>query len=158
MSIAAPARGAEEAETDRVLRSESLGGLRIELPESEVLKLLGPPAKRSKLVVQEVDSTYEQDWTYPEKGIELSMTTGAKKTGAKKIVRITASAPRLLATRKGIKIGSAEPIVRKAYAADADREMPPEPGVFVVGSVYGGIIFNFEKGKVSRIFFGAAAE
>jgi hypothetical protein len=26
-----------------------------------------------------------------------------------------------------------------------------------VGSVYGGIIFNFTKGKVSRIFFGAAA-
>jgi hypothetical protein len=27
-----------------------------------------------------------------------------------------------------------------------------------VGSIYGGIIFNFTEGKVSSIFFGAAAE
>ena len=27
-----------------------------------------------------------------------------------------------------------------------------------VGSIYGGIIFDFTEGKVSRMFFGAAAE
>jgi hypothetical protein len=47
--------------------------------------------------------------------------------------------------------------VRKAYAAFADGESSSE-GSFVVGSIYGGIIFSFEKGKVSGIFFGAAAE
>jgi hypothetical protein len=31
-------------------------------------------------------------------------------------------------------------------------------GTLVVGSIYGGIILNFTGGKVSRIFFGAAAE
>ena len=35
---------------------------------------------------------------------------------------------------------------------------PEYAGQFVAGSIYGGIIFNFAKGKVSRIFLGAAAE
>ena len=29
---------------------------------------------------------------------------------------------------------------------------------FIAGSIFGGVMFNFEKGKVSRIFIGAAAE
>jgi hypothetical protein len=103
------------------------------------------------------DGNYAQDWHYPEKGIDVSMS-GEKKTGRKRIVSVTASAPCTLATRKGIKIGSAESAVRKAYTMFADREARAEPGTYVVGSIYGGIIFNFEKGKVSRIFFGAAAE
>ncbi len=48
--------------------------------------------------------------------------------------------------------------MRKAYASHADKENPPTAEQFVAGSIYGGIIFHFEKGKVSRIFFGAAAE
>jgi hypothetical protein len=39
-----------------------------------------------------------------------------------------------------------------------DRDTTAEPGTYVVGSIYGGIIFNFENGRVSRIFLGAAAE
>jgi hypothetical protein len=29
---------------------------------------------------------------------------------------------------------------------------------FVAGSVYGGVIFQFEKGREAEIFIGAAAE
>jgi hypothetical protein len=61
------------------------------------------------------------------------------------------------ATSKGTKIGDAESAARKAYAEHVDRETSAEHGI-VVGSIYGGIIFDFTKGKVSRIFFGAAAE
>ena len=86
------------------------------------------------------------------------MSAGEKKSGAKTVASITASAPCTFATKKGIKIGDAESAARKVYAEYADRESGNEPGVFVVGSVYGGIIFNFTAGKVSKIFFGAAAE
>jgi hypothetical protein len=148
---------ADETATEAMLRAESLGGLRLGLPEKGVLKLLGPPAKRGELVFQEADGNYVQDWHYPDKGIELLMSAGEKKSGAKTIANITASAPCTLATRKGIKIGDAESAARKAYAKHVDRETSAEHGI-VVGSIYGGIIFDFTKGKVSRIFFGAAAE
>ena len=151
-------RGADEAATAAMLSGESLGELRINLAEKEVIKLLGQPAKRGELTYQEADGNYVQDWQYPAQGIDLTMSAGEKKTGAKTIVTITASAPCAFATKKGIKIGTEESVVRKAYAAFADRESPPEPGSYVVGSIYGGIIFNFEQGKVSQIFFGAAAE
>jgi hypothetical protein len=128
---------ADENVTEAMLRAESLGRLRLELSEK--------------------DGNYVQDWHYPDKGIELLMSAGEKKSGAKTIANITASAPCTFATRKGIKIGDAESAARKAYAEHVDRETS-DPGTLVVGSIYGGIIFNFTKGKVSRIFFGAAAE
>jgi hypothetical protein len=149
---------ADETTTEAMLRAESLGGLRLGLPEKDVLKLLGSPATRGELVFQGADGNYVQDWHYPDKGIELLMSAGEKKSGVKTIANITASAPCTFATRKGIKIGNAESAARKAYAKHVDRETRADPGILVVGSIYGGIIFNFTEGKVSRIFFGAAAE
>jgi hypothetical protein len=148
----------DETATEAMLRSESLGGLRLGLPGKDVLKLLGPPAKRGELVFQEADGNYVQDWHYPDKGIELLMSAGEKKSGVKTIANITASASCTFATGKGIRIGDAESAARKAYAEHVDRETRAAPGILVVGSIYGVIIFNFTKGKVSRIFFGAAAE
>jgi len=146
------------ADGEAMLRRESLGELRLGLPEKDVLKLLGKPAKQGALILQGADGTYVQDWHYPARGIDLTMTAGEKKTGAKSVTRFTAKAPNNFGTRQGIRIGSPENAVRKAYAAHVDRDSPAAPGTFVAGSIYGGIIFNFEKGKVSRIFFGAAAE
>jgi hypothetical protein len=147
----------DETATEAMLRAESLGKLRLGLPEKDVVKLLGSPSTRGELVFQEADGNYVQDWHYPDKGIDLWMSAGEKKSGVKKISAITASAPCIFATKKGIKIGDAESAARKAYAEHVDRETS-DPGTLVVGSVYGGIIFNFTEGKVSRIFFGAAAE
>ncbi len=147
----------DETVTEAMLRRESLGGLCLGLPEKDVLKLLGSPATRGELVFQEADGNYVQDWHYPDQGIELVMSAGQKKSGVKTIANITASGPCTFATRKGIKIGDAESAARKAYAEHVDRETN-DPGTLVVGSIYGGIIFNFTKGKVSRIFYGAAAE
>ena len=146
-----------ETATEAMLRGEGLGGLHLDLAEKTVLKLLGPPAKRGAVVFQEADGNYVQDWHYPDKGIDLSMSAGEKKSGKKTIANISASAPCTFATKKGIKIGDAESAARKAYAEHIDRETS-DSNTLVVGSIYGGIIFNFTKGKVSRIFFGAAAE
>ena len=148
---------ADETGTEAMLRAERLGGLRLGLPEKDVLKLLGSPATRGELVFQEADGNYVQDWHFPDKGIDLWMSAREKKSVCKKIAAITASAPCTFATKKGIKIGDAESAAREAYAEHVDRETS-DPGTLVVGSVYGGIIFNFAEGKVSRIFFGAAAE
>jgi len=148
---------ADETVAEAMLSAERLGGLRLGLPEKDLLKLLGSPATRGKLVFQEADGNYVENWHYPDKGIELLMSAGEKKSGRKTIANITASAPCTFATRKGIKIGDAESAARTAYTEHVDRETS-DPGNLVVGSVYGGIIFSFTAGKVSRIFFGAAAE
>ena len=147
---------ADDAATVAMLRAENLGGLRLEMPEKEVIKLLGQPAERGKMYHQEADGNHIEDWLYPAKGIELAMSAGTKKTGAKSVARIMASAPCKLATKAGIKVGSAESAVRKVYAAH--EEGPSDRGTFIAGSIYGGIIFTFEEGKVSSIFFGAGAE
>src|SRR5437016_13525395 len=100
---------ADETVTEAMLRAESLGRLRLGLPEMDVLKLLGSPATRGELVFQEADGNYVQA---PDKGIELLMSAGEKKSGVKTIANITASAPCTFATRKGIKIGDAESAAR----------------------------------------------
>ena len=43
---------ADEIITETMLRAERLGGLRLGLPEKDVLKLLGKPACRVSLVIQ----------------------------------------------------------------------------------------------------------
>ncbi len=160
LSCIVPAARAQEMSkaTQALLDAETLGGLKLGLSEAATLKLLGKPSKQGALVKQEADGTWVQEWHYPAQGLDLTMTTGGKKTGAKSIAAFTATAPCAFATKQGVKVGSPESAVRKAYAAHVDRDSPAERGTFVVGSIYGGIIFHFEKGKVSRIFFGAAAE
>ncbi|MDR3402776.1 MAG: hypothetical protein P4L99_09770 [Chthoniobacter sp.] len=152
------AQAADEAAIRAFLQKEGLGGLHLDRPAKDVLHLLGKPGKEGKLALQAADGNYVQTWSYPAKGLQLVMSAGGKKDGAKTVASITAQAPCDLATHRGIKIGSPESAPRKAYADFADRDGPATPGAFVVASVYGGIIFHFEHGKVSRIFFGAAAE
>ena len=72
--------------------------------------------------------------------------------------RPTVPAPSTLKTLRGIGIGSAEKDVTSAYGELRDDEMSVAGESFVAGSVYGGVIFDFRDGKVSRIFLGAAAE
>lgn len=152
------ASAADDAAAREVVRKESLGGLRLDQPVSEAIKLLGKPKKETKLVLQEADGNYVQTWKYPSKGIELGISAGGKPNGRKTVASITATPPCEFATQRGIKIGTPSAAAKKAYAKWIDRDTPATPDALVVASVYGGIIFNFEHGKVSRIFFGAAAE
>ena len=140
-----------------MLKGESLGGLKLGLAAKAVLKQLGKPESESKLQLQDADGIYVQQWEYPAQGLSLWMTSGAKKSGAKSIAAITAFAGCKLATRAGCKIGSPESTVRKAYGVHESKD-EITAGQLIAGSIYGGIIFNFTKGKVSSIFLGAAAE
>jgi hypothetical protein len=140
------------------LHQESFGGIRLEQSGQEVIKLLGQPEKEGPVTKQEADGNYVQTWRYPSKGLELTMSSAHAKDRAKSVAAILAKSPCPFKTRQGIQIGSAESATRKAYADHAERETSTETGVFIAGSVYGGIFFHFSHGKVSQIFFGAAAE
>lgn len=136
---------------------ESLGALALDRKQDEVIKLLGKPASKGKDVEWEAIGEWVQEWKFPDQGIVLQMAS-EKKGGRKTVLSITAVPNCTLATARGIRIGSTEAAVRKAYGPLEDKEQSETGKRFVAGSVYGGVIFLFDGGKVSEIFIGAAAE
>lgn len=136
---------------------EPVGKLRHGLSAKEIKQLIpGQPARGAEQL-QGADGAYHQEWKYAEAGITLGMVS-KKKGGPKSIESITLTSPSPLQTSKGIRIGSTEAEVMEAYGRFRNAEDSKKGEVFVAGSVFGGLIFNFEQGKVSQIFLGAAAE
>jgi len=139
-----------------LMASESLGGIKIGTAEKKLTDLLGQPKEKGQVKLTEATGEFDQTWRYPDKGLEITLSA-ASKTGSKRVSAFTASTGCGLTTTKGIKIGSSEADVRRAYGSFEDKESA-QKNSFVAGSIYGGIIFTFKDKKVARIFFGAAAE
>jgi hypothetical protein len=154
MALAFPALAAEKA---GALENETLGELKLGRKAAEVVKALGEPKAKGKEVHWEATGDWVQEWTYPAKGLTLQMAS-AKRGGAKTVLAFTAEENCKLATGRGIKIGSTLAEVRKAYGKFENKEDSQAGETFVAGSIYGGVIFHLKGGKVSSIFFGAAAE
>ncbi len=140
----------------KLSQGESLGGLKLDLPEADLLALLGKPEKKGKDIEWEALGEYVQEWTWTKQGVSANMVS-LKKGGKKKVLMFTATAPFAGATKKGIRIGSTPAEVAKAYGSYRDKEMSTEDA-FIAGTVYGGLQFRFKGGKVVEIFFGASAE
>lgn len=139
-----------------LMAEERIGNLRLGLTEADVKKAIDGTLKRGPENLWGADGMYHQAWQCPSRGLDLGMVS--EKRGGKKVVEsITVTAPCALASKRGLRIGSTEQEVRKAYKKDWNREDSSQDS-FVAGSVYGGIIFRFRKGKVDQIFLGAAAE
>lgn len=149
--------GAGSLRAEKMFEGDSLGSLKLGQSAEAVTKVLGKPASKGKEVHWEAIGEWVQEWHFPKQGLTLAMNS-EKKGGPKTILNVTAEAPCKLATARGIQIGSTEAEVAKAYRAVQNKE-ESEPGkLFVAGSVYGGVLFHLEAGKVIQIFIGAAAE
>lgn len=140
-----------------LLKAEQIGGLRIDLSETEVGKIIPCSLKRWTDTLWGADGLYHQKWDYAACGISLDMVS-EKKGGRKTIASIKAVGPSTLRTGKGIGIGSSRQEVINAYQNDinTDHSMPGE--TVVAGSIYGGLIFSLKNGRVTSLFLGAAAE
>jgi len=136
---------------------EQVGKLRDGLSEREVKQIIPGKPRRGPEQWWGADGEYHQEWKYPDGGITLGMVS-KKKGGPKSIWSITITSPSTLQTEKGIRIGSTEQEVNEAYGRFRNVEDSKKGEVFVAGSVFGGLIFNFQQGRVSNIFIGAAAE
>lgn len=145
------------AEKAGALENETLGQLKLGRKAAEIVKALGQPESKGKEVHWEATGDWVQEWNYPAKGLTLQMAS-ARKGAAKTVLSFTAEEGSKLATGRGIKIGSTLGEVRKAYGKFENKEDSQAGETFVAGSIYGGIIFHLKDGKVSSIFFGAAAE
>ena len=139
-----------------LLRNERIGKLQIGLSEEKVKQKIKCVLKRDAEQLWGADGAYHQKWKYVDCGITLGMVS-AKKSGLKSIESIQLNSPSRLSTKRNIQIGSSEKATRKAYQAESNGE-PTPTNSFVAGSIYGGLIFQFQHGKVSEIFLGAAAE
>ena len=147
----------EAANPFELMQSEGFGELKLDLIASQVLEILGSPETKGETMLWEADGLYHQDWYYPQQGITLNMaseTSGERQT----VFKITLTSPSTLKTQRGMGIGDSYTEVMQAYKDEEDREMSIPYESFIAGSIYGGLIFSFENGRVNQIFLGAAAE
>lgn len=136
---------------------EQVGKLRYGISEKEVKQIIPGQPQRGREELWGADGEYHQDWKYPAAGITLSMVS-KKKGGPKSIERITITSPSPRQTSKGIRIGSTEAEVNEAYGRFRNAFDSEHFNCFIAGSIFGGVMFNFEQGKVSQMFIGAGAE
>jgi hypothetical protein len=140
-----------------LLKEDRLGELRLGLTEKEVKARIPGKLKKGKEEYWAATGDFVQKWKYSDCGVTLDMSSEAKG-GQKTVSAILVRRPSLLKTKRGIGIGSLEQEVVAAYGECQDKEMSESGRSFVAGSIYGGLIFFFENGRVTRIFLGAGAE
>ena len=103
------------------------------------------------------DGDYHQAWAAPACGLTLDLSA-TESSGSQTLTAITLTRPSSWKTARGIGIGSTEAEVMTAYGRDRNAEESQVGSLSVAGSVYGGLLFTFEAGRVTQIFLGAAAE
>jgi hypothetical protein len=135
---------------------EKIGDLSLGMKASNTTELLGQPSSKSKAEEWGADGMMHQDWFYKDKGIALNMASD-KDLADQHIFSITITSPCAFKTKKGMGIGSSYAEVMAAYEKEIDRSAIDKTTI-TVGSVYGGIIFDFKNDKADRVFVGAAAE
>jgi hypothetical protein len=141
-----------------LMDAEQIGDLRIGMTAQALTQTLAScPLDRGSDQLWEADGLYHQNWQNARCGISLDMVSEMRGQ-AKSVASISVSSPFGSKTLRGIGIGSREPEVEKAYHAEKNAEESLTRVQFVAGSIYGGLIFTFNEGRVSKIFLGAVAE
>lgn len=149
----------EEADPFNVLAGESLGQLSLDMNAAQIGKLLGDPPRKGAVEEWAATGEYMQSWEYPDQGLTLSMAASTRH-GPQSLASIHARSPSTLLTARKIGLGSSWDAVHAAYGDVHDQEGldPGDKSMFTAGSVYGGVFFSFEGGKVVSIYMGAGAE
>lgn len=140
------------------MTKERIGTLHLGMAAAKVDSDVTCPVQKFRERFEAATGEYVQNWKMPACGLELKMSAPRRK-GPQTVAAVTVTAPSKLATSRGIHIGSTEAEVQAAYGDVRDEEGMSEAGRnFVAGSIYGGLMFDFENGVVKSMFLGAAAE
>jgi hypothetical protein len=137
------------------METETLGKIKLGLDSKQALAELGAPETKSAAELWGADGLYHEDWNYESKGIDLNMS--GKDSLKMEIWSLRFFAPCPLKTLRNIGIGSSFEEVKEAYSEELDATFSSDQ-TLIAGSIYGGMIFNFENGKLSSVFIGSAAE
>ena len=149
---AAPS-GPAPIDEEKLLDSESIGPLKLGMADADVIKVLRAPKRKTPVLEEGATGSFVSDWTWD--GVALHMAADTKK-GPFKVASISVGKPPH-ATARGIHVGSTLAELAKTYPR-ATEEGNDDPNIFLVGSVYGGLLFKLEKDVVTEIFLGAMAE
>jgi hypothetical protein len=135
-----------------LLEHEAFGKLKPGMSSKDVVALLGQPSSKGKVDEEGATGDFVAEWEWKKAGVKIYVA-GSSKKGPWVARNVNLVAPATLKTQKGIGIGSTLADVDKAYAAG---HMPAEPGEesYTVGTHYDGMVFEFENGKVSSIYWG----
>ncbi|GEM_PF-964597 len=136
---------------------EALGTLELGLSAEQVLEQLKEPASKTPPVEWGADGLWHSTWNYPALGLELDMAADVEH-GHPVLLHISASAGCTMKTDRGIGIGSPRVDVEKAYPKEGWDPDFTDDDTIIFGSVFGGILFQFDGDKVSVISIGAFAE
>lgn len=147
---AAPPGAPAPIDADTILTTEAIGPLTIGMTDAAATKVLGRTKQTTPSQEEGATGEFASDWSWP--GVTLGMA-GDKRTGPVKVRSITVEAPSTYATRRGIKIGSSLAEVGRAYPKS--DEGSDDPTLFLVGSPYGGLLFETKADVVVKIFLGA---
>jgi hypothetical protein len=135
----------------------TIGDLSLGLTQSKTIELLEQPDSKGKAEEWGADGLVHQDWVYQTKGITINMDQNIN-LAEQTIFSIQITKPCNFKTKRNVGIGSTYQEVQVAYEKKIDKTAT-DNNTITVGSVYGGIIFSFNKeGKADTIFIGAAAE
>jgi hypothetical protein len=145
-------------EAENIMSREKIGELKMWMKAKEVVALIGEPASKGENEEWGADAAFHQDWNWPALGLRLDMVSNSKR-GEKEVGSMSLKAPATLKTAKGIGIGSSRAEAMKQYGKLKDPDFSDDlEKQLIAGSIYGGLMFDFEKDKVVSIFLGAAAE
>lgn len=139
----------------KLMETEMVGKIKLGLDGKTTLAEMGAPEKKSAATEWGADGLYHQDWNYESKGIDLNMS--GEDSLKMEIWSLRFYAPCPLRTLRNIGIGNTFEEVKEAYKEELDDSFSSDQ-TLVAGTVYGGMIFNFENGKLSSVFIGSAAE
>lgn len=112
---------------------------------------------KKKAELWDGDGQYHQRWLAASCGLDLDMTADHEK-GPWSISMIDLKSPATLKTDRGIGIGNTQAELRAAYGAEYSPAWSGDGSSLMIGSVYGGLYFDLEKGRVTHISLGAFAE
>lgn len=143
--------------------AEPVGDLMLGNDAAAVEQGLGAPESKGEVEEWAATGDFVSTWAWPAQGLSLDMAA-ASADGAPSVLSITVTPPATLKTKRGIGIGSSRADTRAAYQEYLgaghvqDEPLVDDAERLIVGSVYGGIFFEFADDKVVRIFVGAGAE
>jgi hypothetical protein len=132
---------------------EAIGPLRAKMSDKELIAVLGKPRAKQAPSEEAATGAWVSSWRWA--GASALMVADTKQgPWHARDVSVTASAS--YATKRGIHVGSTRAEAERLYPRSPDDQQQ-DPNVYVVGSVYGGMLFTFEHDRVVAISLGVFA-
>ncbi len=139
------------------IQTESIGGLQLGMSPTQFIDLLPCTVVKSDPVLLAGIGEIIQEWSYPDCGVRLQLSTSDSNT-PQKVFSIKVSEPGKMKTSRKIGIGSDFEAVLDAYLEYADQADNQAGETFLAGSADGGLSIKFKDNRVVSLFLGAGAE